>query len=81
MCLKVLDNWFKANKLTLNLEKKHHMWYFPPEEYSALKCYSTMLTLTRFILANILAVFYKLRSKISSEQLRNIYFSFVYSLQ
>jgi len=33
-CSEDLENWFKANKLTLNLGKTS--WYMPLEEYFAL---------------------------------------------
>ena len=41
-CLKDLDNWFKSNKLTLNLDKTSYnrpICYFLLEKYLALNCY------------------------------------------
>jgi len=40
--LKNLDNWFKSNKLTLNLDKTSYnrpICYFLLEKYLALNCY------------------------------------------
>ena len=52
-CLKDLDNWFKSNKLTLNLDKTSYI-VFSPRRIFCINCYLTMLRLKSITLANIL---------------------------
>ena len=102
-CLKDLDNWFKSNKLTLNLDKTSYMVFSPRRIFSiklllndveiekAHTCKYLGIYLDDQLnwknhidyickkkLAKICRNFYRLRSKIVCEWLRNIYYSFVY---
>ena len=102
-CLKDLDNWFKSNKLTLNLDKTSYIVFSPRRIFSiklllnnveiekAHTCKYLGIYLDDQLnwkhridyicekLVKFTRIFYRLRSKISCEWLRNIYY-FLYIL-
>ena len=102
-CLKDPDNWFKSNKLTLNLDKTSYCMVFYPIRIFSIKLLLNNVEIEKghackylgnylddqlnwkhhidYIcekLVKFTGIFYRLRSKISREWLRNIYYSFVY---